>query len=73
MIHHKLAYEIASTLGDLDNLKVHEDFTETYQEDFLRKTLNKVMSIPDRKIKKTRGALFTYLVQRNGRGNHSRD
>ena len=73
MIHHKLAYEIASSLNDLDNLKVHENFTETYQEDFLRKTLNKVMAIPERKIKKTRGALFTYLVQRNGRGHNSRD
>lgn len=73
MINHKLAYEIASTLSDLDNLKIHEGFVETYQEDFLRRTLNKVMTIPERKIKKTRGALFTYLVQRNGRGNHSRD
>lgn len=52
MIHHKLAYEIASALGDTDNLKVHEDFTETYLEEFLRNTLNKVMSIPERKIKK---------------------
>lgn len=73
MINHKLAYDIASTLNDLDNLKVHEEFTQTYQEDFLQKMLNKVMSIPERKIKKTRGALFTYLVQRNGRGHHSRD
>ena len=66
-----LAYELASTLQDLDALTVYEGFVLKYSEAFLRKTLVKVMSVPDEKIKRTRGALFTFLVQRNG-GNNSR-
>jgi hypothetical protein len=73
MINHKLAYELASTLNDTDSLKAYEEFTDRYAEDFLRKILAKVMSIPDRKIKKTRGALFTYLANQNGRRHHSGD
>lgn len=73
MTHHTLAYELASALSDIESLKVYEGFTDTYTEEFLRKTLNKVMTIPERKIRKTRGALFTYLVQHNGRQYHSRN
>jgi hypothetical protein len=61
-----LAYELASALNDLEALPVYIAFSQTYQETFLRKTLNRVMSIPDEKIKRTRGALFTYLVRQNG-------
>ena len=60
------AYELASALNDTESLPVYIDFTLKYQEAFLRRVLNKVMSIPDDKIKRTRGALFTYLVKQNG-------
>ncbi len=60
------AYELASSLNDMESLPVYVDFTLKYQEAFLRRVLNKVMSIPDDKIKRTRGALFTYLVKQNG-------
>lgn len=73
MTKHKLAYELASTLNDTESIKAYEDFTERYAEGFLRKVLAKVMSIPERKIKKTRGALFTYLVNQNGRQHHTGD
>ena len=61
-----LAYELARTLGDMESLPVYIGFTEKYQEGFLRKILQRVMSLPDEKIKRTRGALFTYLVKQNG-------
>jgi hypothetical protein len=64
-----LAYELASALNDIEALPVYTAFVEKYQEAFLRKTLNRVMSIPDEKIRRTRGALFTYLVKQNGGGN----
>lgn len=73
MTNHNVAYELASTLNDTESLKIYEEFTDKYAESFLRKVLAKVMSIPDRKIKKTRGALFTYLVNQNGRQHYSRD
>jgi hypothetical protein len=42
-------------------------------EAFLRKILQRVLSVPQEQIRKTRGALFTYLVgQGYGKGN-SRD
>ena len=61
-----LAYELARAMNDLESLPVYIGFTEKYQEAFLRRVLQKVMSLPDEKIKRTRGALFTYLVQQNG-------
>ncbi len=70
----KLAHEIAYALGDLDALSLYESYTKKYSEAFLRKLLNRVMSIPDRKIKRTRGALFTYLVGQHERSrNNTRD
>ncbi len=63
----KLANEIASTLKDWDALPLYLGYTRKYQESFLRRLLAKVMSIDENKIKRSRGALFTFLVnqQRN--------
>jgi hypothetical protein len=61
----KLAREIAGALDDMDALAVHIEFAQKYSEAFLRKTLLKVLSISEDQIKKTRGALFTYLVKQN--------
>jgi len=63
-----LAYELASALGDTENLAAFLPLAEKYNEAFLRKTLQKVMSLPEEKIKRTRAALFTYLVKQNGGG-----
>lgn len=67
-----LAYELAKALDDLDSLTVYFTFVETYQEAFLRKILNKVMTVPQEQIKRSRGALFTYLVKQHG-GNNCRN
>jgi len=63
---YKLAVKIADTLNDNDSLAIHINFVQKYSEAFLLKTLEKVMSIPERNIRKSRGALFTSLVTRNG-------
>ena len=69
-----LAYELATTLQDKESLVVYEAFARKYNEEFLRKTLAKVMSVPDDKIKRTRGALFTFLIQQHAKfGNNTRD
>ena len=67
-----LAYELAKALDDLDSLTVYFTFVETYQEAFLRKILHKVMTVPQEQIKRSRGALFTYLVKQHG-GNNCRN
>jgi len=71
----RLANEIAETLNDRDALPFYLGLTKKYQEDFLRKIMAKVMSIPEANIRKTRGALFTYLVSQahNGTSNNSRN
>ena len=61
----RLANEIADELNDRQSLQLFLNFSRKYREDHLRKILAKVMSIPDRQIKKTRGALFTYLVHQH--------
>lgn len=62
----KLARELADALDDHEAITVYLDFAHTYQEAFLRKILQRVLSVPEAQIRKTRGALFTYLVKRHG-------
>ncbi len=62
----RLAYDIADALNDRDATSLYISYARKYPESFLKKTLQKVLSIPDNKIRKTRGALFTYLVQQHG-------
>ncbi|HYG40077.1 MAG TPA: hypothetical protein VD908_15725 [Cytophagales bacterium] len=64
--NNKLALEIANALNDIEALPLYNAFTQKYSEEFLRKILLRVLSIPDEKIKRTRGALFTFLVQQHG-------
>ena len=69
----KLAREIASALNDEDALTIHIGYAQKYSEAFLRKTLQKVLSIPEEQIRKTRGALFTFLIRQQYGKNTSRD
>ena len=69
----KLAREIAIALDDLVALPIYEKFTNKYAEQFLRKILQKTLSVPEKDIRKTRGALFTYLVNQNYGKGSSRD
>lgn len=69
----KLAYEIADTLKDRDSIAMHLKYVRKYKEEFLRKILAKVMSIDESKIRRTRGALYTFLINQNatyGDGGH---
>lgn len=68
----KLANEIAETLKDRDSIASYLLFTRKYKEPFLREILAKVMAIEETKIRRTRGALFTFLVNQHGAYGHSR-
>ncbi len=66
----KFAREIADALNDPDALTLYISFAEKYTEAHLRRLLQRVLSIPQDQIRKTRGALFTYLINQNyGKGN----
>ena len=61
-----LALDIASGLHDLENLALYLSYCKKFPEPLIRKTLGKVKEIPDKKIRKSRGALFNYLIQKHG-------
>jgi hypothetical protein len=61
----KLANEIAATLNDWDALPLFLMYTRKFQESFLRKKLVKVMGIPENQSRKSRGALFTFLINQH--------
>jgi hypothetical protein len=69
----KLANEIAATLNDRDALPLYLQYARKYQEGFLRKKLARVMSIPEASIRKSRGALFTFLVNQAADHGGARD
>ncbi|HTY11516.1 MAG TPA: helix-turn-helix domain-containing protein [Bacteroidota bacterium] len=57
-----LALEIAQTLGDPRNPRKYLQYTKRYAESLLREVLSQVKQTPEEKIKKSRVALFVYLV-----------
>jgi hypothetical protein len=63
----KLANEIAEVLKDRDSLTLHLQYTRKYKEEFLRRILNKVMSLPEDKIRRSRAALYTFLINQGSR------
>ncbi len=60
-----LASDIAQTLGSHDLIHVYRSFARRYPESFLREVLSQVKQTPDRQIKKSRAALFDYLVKQH--------
>ena len=68
----KLANEIAETLKDRDSIALFLIYTRKYKEQFLKDILAKVMAMDERKIRKSRGALFTFLVNQHGAHGNSR-
>jgi len=69
----KLANEIADTLKDRDSIALHLQYVRKYKEEFLRRILNKVMALPDDKIRKNRAALYTFLINQSTKYGDSRD
>ena len=62
----KLAHELANALNDLEALPFYRSCVLKYSEEHLRKLLQRVLSVPEQQIRKTRGALFTFLLLQHG-------
>jgi len=58
-----LAQDIANALNAQEHIKSYQLFAHTYPEDFLRTILSEVKLTPLHKIKKSRHALFIYLIR----------
>ncbi len=65
-----LARDLAAGLGDEANLRFYFSVCRKYPEELLRKTYGQVKEIPLAKIKKSRGALFNYLIQKHDKNNN---
>lgn len=65
-----LARDLAAGLNDEANLRFYFSVCRKYPEEFLRKTYGQVKEIPLDKIKKSRGALFNYLIQKHEKNNN---
>lgn len=59
-----LAMDLAEGLNDRANLGFYISVCRKYPEDFLRKIYAEVKEVPLSKIKKSKGALFNYLIQK---------
>jgi len=71
----QLAHEIAERLNDPEALSLYLSYARQFSHEKLREILNRVTSLPEKQIRRSRGALFTHLVNQHkqyGDG-HSRD
>ena len=69
-----LAGDLAEGLDDKLNFAFYLSVARKYPEEFLRKIFSHVRGIPSSKIKKSKGALFNYLVQKYEKsGKNNRD
>jgi len=60
----RLAQRITQEFEDEDNLGYYEDLCERYPNNLINRAFSEVQKVPQPKIKKSRGALFTYLVKK---------
>jgi uncharacterized membrane protein len=58
-----LALELAQSLNDQPNLHIYISYCRNYSESLLRGVIREVMAVPASKIRKSRAALFKYLVK----------
>lgn len=59
-----LALEIAEALGDREGLALYLSYCKRYPESVILRAYGEAKEVPFRSIRKSRGALFTYLVQK---------
>src|ERR1039458_3875493 len=59
-----LAREFAEGLNDKKSLRFYFSMALDHSERYLRDIYRKTMDTPEHKIKKSRGALFSYLVKK---------
>ena len=62
--HELTPEELTKRLGNGDGLSFYRSLCDRYPQDILCRALSEVEAIPAERIKKSRGALFTYLVKK---------
>ena len=64
-----LAFEIASAFKDMGHLSLYLKFCQRYEHNVLLTIFGEVKETDDTKIRKSKGALFTYLVNQHAKRN----
>ena len=59
----RLAYRVADGLGDVENLRLYQSYCRRFPADLILKAYVRAKEPAPDKIKKSRGALFNFLVQ----------
>lgn len=67
-----LARDLAAGLDDKANLGFYLSVCRKYPEKLLREIYGRVKRFPEKKIKKSKGALFNYLIQNHDKKNYRR-
>jgi len=68
----RLAYRVADGLDDMKNLRLYQSYCRRYPADLILKAFTRAREPSPDKIKKSRGALFNFLVQLYARrGKHN--
>jgi len=63
----RLATELAERLDDPNGLRFYRKITRIYAEPYIRQILHQALAFDERLIRKSRGALFTWLLHRTAR------
>jgi|GEM_PF-4493708 len=63
-----LVQDIGRTLGDFGNLSFYRALCRIYTEPAIRQALSEVRQTPDSQIKKSKTALFLYLLKKHAKG-----
>jgi len=69
----EFAVHLAETLDDMKSLMTYERFVEKYAESFLEEILEIVIKTPKQRIKRSRGAYFTFLVMQRAHSHNYYD
>jgi len=64
-----LALDLAEALNDRKSLPLYLSYAKRYPEQLLRRALGEVKEVPPEKIKKSPGALFSYLIKKYAQRN----
>jgi hypothetical protein len=65
-----LAQELAERLTDPEGLPFYLIVARRYAESSIRSILGRVLEYPPERIRKSRGALFNWLIRRHGLPRH---
>ncbi len=65
--YNSLAQAIAQGLGELESVSSFRTLLKRYPEDIIRKAYEDTLAIPQHRVRKTKGAIFIFLLKKYAR------